>query len=103
MYLDLSNNQKIKLNPNHNCQGAKQPGYLHIGSNTPIQHRGVVRQPGPGHGRVVRYSQSQGGWLLEVEGVSMLLGGWWLETAARGLVEFVPVINMEPQMVEVTH
>eukprot|EP00092_Neocalanus_flemingeri_P036893 GFUD01040158.1.p1 GENE.GFUD01040158.1~~GFUD01040158.1.p1 ORF type:complete len:401 (-),score=89.89 GFUD01040158.1:44-1246(-) len=99
MYLDLSNNQKVKLNPDHNCQGAKQPGYLHIGSDKAITHRGIKRQPGPGHGRVVRYSHSQCGWLLEVEGVSMLLGGWWLDAAAKGEVEYVPVINMEPQVV----
>lgn len=103
MYLDLSNNQKIKLNPNHNCQGSKQRAYLHIGSNKAVKHGDSVRQPGPGHGHVVRYSHSQCGWLLEVEGVSMLLGGWWLEAAARGQVESVPVINMEPQVVDVVH
>ena len=25
-------------------------------------------------------------WELEIEGVPLLLGGWWLETAARGEV-----------------
>ena len=28
----------------------------------------------------------------------MLLGGWWLSAAAQGLVENIPVINIEPLM-----
>jgi len=103
MYLDLTNNQKIRLNPDHNCQGAKQPGYLHIGSARPVTYRGSVRHPGPGQGRVIRYSQSQCAWQLEVEGVSMLLGGWWLEAAVRGEVASVPVINIDPEVVEAVH
>ena len=62
-----------------------------------------MRQPGPGHGCVLKYSYSQCGWRLEVEGVPMLLGGWWLEAAARGVLESVPVINIEPQVVDVVH
>jgi len=96
-YLDLSNNQKIRLSPNHNCQGAKQPGYLHIGATSPYRYRDSVRQPGPGHGHVVGYSQRQGGWQLQIEGASMLLGGWWLEAAARGALEYLPVINIDPE------
>ena len=33
----------------------------------------------------------------------MLLGGWWLEAAARGVLESVPVINIELQVVDVVH
>ena len=62
-------------------------------------YRGQVRQPGPGEGSVVRYSPKNGGWELKVEGVSMLLGGWWLETAVRGEVDTIPVINTEPVFV----
>ena len=36
--------------------------------------------------------------LFQIEGVSMLLGGWWLSMAAQGLVESIPVINAEPLM-----
>ena len=36
--------------------------------------------------------------LFQIEGVSMLLGGWWLSMAAHGLVESIPVINAEPLM-----
>ena len=27
-----------------------------------------------------------------------MLGGWWLETAARGCLELIPVINIDPEM-----
>ena len=103
MFLDLSDNHKIRLNPDHNCQGSKQGAYMHIGAKQAIRYKDSVRQPGPGHGRVVKYSYSQCGWRLEVEGVPMLLGGWWLEAAARGVLESVPVINIEPQVVDVVH
>jgi len=103
MFLDLSDNQKIRLNPDHNCQGSKQGAFMHIGATQAIKYRDTVRQPGPGHGRVLNYSHSQCGWRLEVEGVPMLLGGWWLEAAARGVLESVPVINRDPQVVDVVH
>ena len=28
------------------------------------------------------------------------LGGWWLETAVMGALEFVPVINYSPKVVD---
>jgi len=93
--LDLSKGQRIRLNMDHNCQGAKQPVYMHIGAKEPHVYRGQVRQPGPGEGHVVRYSPKQGGWELQVEGVSMLLGGWWVEAAMRGKVNTIPVVNVE--------
>merc|ERR1719481_2084240 len=102
MYLDLSDNQKIRLNPGHNCQGSKQGAFMHIGGIQAIRYRDTVRQPGIGRGSVVGYSKDQQGWQIKVEGVSMLLGGWWLEAAARGAVEYVPVINCDPQVVEST-
>merc|ERR1712130_415159 len=100
MSLDLSKGQKIRLNPEHNCQKAMQPVYMHIGASTPQTYRGSVRQPGHGEGHVVRYSPKNGGWELKVDGVSMLLGGWWLETARRGQVESIPIINIDPEFVE---
>ena len=100
MYLDLSDNQKIILNPGHNCQGSKQGSLMHIGGSEAIRYRNTVQQPGPGYGRVVSYSQAHQGWQLQVEGVPMLLGGWWLEAAVRGALEFVPVINYNPKVVD---
>merc|ERR1719481_635885 len=99
MYLDLSDNQKIILNPGHNCQGSKQGSLMHIGGSEAIRYRDTVQQPGPGYGRVVSYSQAHQGWQLQVEGVPMLLGGWWLEAAVWGALEFVPVINYNPKVV----
>ena len=62
--------------------------------------RGSVRQPGPGEGSVVRYSPKHGGWDLKIDGVMMLLGGWWVEAASRGMLDSIPVINMDPIFVE---
>jgi hypothetical protein len=98
MWLDLTKGARIRLAPDHNCQGANQPVYLHIGASAPHVYRGSVRQPGPGEGFVIRYSPKQQGWELQVEGVSMLLGGWWLAAAAQGAVTSLPVINLEPAM-----
>ena len=61
-----------------------------------------MRQPGAGEGSVVRYSPKHGGWDLKIDGVMMLLGGWWLEAASRGQLASIPVINMDPIFVENT-
>ena len=37
-------------------------------------------------------------WEIEIEGVTLLLGGWWLKTAKTGAMEMIPVINIDPQM-----
>merc|ERR1719431_1401897 len=72
-----------------------QSMWLDLSPGVAIRYRDTLRQAGPGHGKVVSYSNTQGGWVLEVEGVQMLLGGWWLAAAARGKLGFVPVINIE--------
>ena len=46
-----------------------------------------------------RYSPKNGGWELKIEGVSMLLGGWWLEAAKRGRLPSIPIINIDPVFV----
>ena len=97
MVLDLSKGQRIKLSPSHNCQEARQPLYEHIGAKKPTTYRGRVRQPGPGEGTVVRFSNKNGGWDLTVEGVSMLLGYWWLQAAQRGNLETIPLLNVSPE------
>ena len=81
MWLDLNKGARIRLAPDHNCQGARQPVYQHIGASAPhvyrwishknilfikVSNRGSVRQPGPGEGTVVRFSPKQGGWELQV-------------------------------------
>ena len=86
MVLDLRPGQAIRLNPAHNCQGARQPLFLHIGAEGRREGRGTV----------VGFSPSKAAWDLKVEGASMLLGGWWLQAAVRGNLETIPVININP-------
>ena len=43
---------------------------------------------------MVRYCATQRAWELEVEGVKMLLGYWWLEAAVRGALPFLPIVNI---------
>jgi len=100
MWLDLRRNAAIRINPNHNIQGAKQPCYLHIGAKRPRKIEGELRQNGPGHGVVSKWSKKKVGIDLQIEGVHMLLGQWWLEAAARGGPPSIPVINLNPEMIE---
>ena len=100
MVLDLRPGQAIRLNPGHNCQGARQPAFLHIGAES-REGRREGRQPGPGRGRVVGFSHSKAAWDLMVEGVAMVLGGWWLLAAVRGNLETIPVININPAYTDV--
>ena len=100
MWLDLTKGQRIRLHQDHNCQASQQPVYMHIGASQPHTYRGSVRQPGAGEGQVVRFSPKNGGWELKVEGVSMLLGGWWLQAAQRGQLDSLPLANMDPVMVD---
>lgn len=95
-WLDLSPGASIRLNPNHNIQGAKQPIYLHIGAKRSHRYRGELRAKGPGHGVVKRWSKRTVGIDLEIEGVHMLLGQWWVEAAQRGGPRSIPVVNLEP-------
>lgn len=97
MWLDLSKGQKIRLHPAHSCQDSMQPLYQHIGAKKPTTYRGRVRQPGAGEGTVLRFSNKHSGWDLLVEGVAMLLGGWWLQAAARGQLDTIPVVNLNPE------
>lgn len=96
MWLDLRDGAKIKLSDGHNIQGAKQPVYMHIGNTTKKEVNG--RRCGPGHGRVVKWDDKRCAISLEVEGVHMTLGQWWIEAAMRGGPETLPVLNLEPQM-----
>lgn len=93
--LNLSPGQKVKLNSNHNCQGSKQPGKLQILPGDIVgesEHQKTLSV-----GRVMRYSSAQMAWEMEIEGAKMLLGCWWMESAMKGLVQSLPVINVETQ------
>ena len=84
----------IRLSPRHNCQGAGQPSRAHIGGGELVREGGRVSRRASGEGRVVRYCTTQRAWELEIEGVKMLLGYWWLEAAARGVLPFLPIVNI---------
>ena len=93
--LNLSPGQKVKLNSNHNCQGSKQPGKVQILPGDMVGES--EHQKTPSMGRVMRYSSAQMAWEMEIEGAKMLLGCWWMESAMKGLVKSLPVINVETQ------
>lgn len=96
MWLDLRKGQEVRITPGHNIQGAKQPQYMHIGATRPVTIQGETRQPGVGLGVVVNRSDETCSFILRIEGVQMRLGIWWLESAIRGGVEVLPVVNREP-------
>jgi len=98
MWLDLRDGQKVRITPGHNIQGAQQPQYMHIGAPGPYRDSatGQVRQPAEGLGTVARRDDSSASYVLAIEGAHMRLGIWWLEAAARGGVEALPVVNQKP-------
>jgi hypothetical protein len=91
MWLDFSDRAKIKITDGHNIQGAKQPTYLHIGRKKPYKGRA----PGLGHGIVIKRENTH--WVLNIDGATMRLGVWWLESAQRGIIDALPVVNISPQ------
>lgn len=98
MWLDLSNGAKVRITPGHNIQGAKQPQYMHIGAKHPREARaGSSIRPGPGLGSVRTRDESASSFMLDIEGASMRLGLWWLDSAVRGAVEALPVVNQNPE------
>jgi len=100
MWLDLRKGAKVKLTEGHNCQGAGQPAYLHIGAQKPVEYRGKTRKNGPGHGFVAKYSDKIVGIELIIEEQSMVLGQWWIEAAVRGGPKTLPVVNIDPEVMK---
>jgi len=96
MWLDLRDGQKVRITPGHNIQGAQHPQYMHIGADNSVVHQGITRQPREGFGKVVRRNAALSCFILQVEGVEMCLGIWWLEAAVKGSVEVLPVVNQVP-------
>lgn len=97
MWLDLSPYKKIRITPGHNIQGAKQPQYMHIGAKKATVHKGVKRKPGVGIGTVRARSDEKQCFDLVIEGVNMRLGMWWLDEAEKGLLEKLPIVNVNPK------
>ena len=68
--VNLTPGQLVRLHENHNWKGCGQPRGEALSNSA--------------EGRVVRYSPSQRAWELEVGGIVMLVGHWWMEGAVRG-------------------
>ena len=96
MWLDLRKGQAVRITPGHNIQGAKQPAYMHIGAKKPVVIKGETRQPGVGLGSVLNRCNSTCSFVLQIEGAQMRLGLWWVESAMRGGVTHLPIVNTEP-------
>lgn len=96
MWWDLRDGQRVRIAEDHNIQGARQPQYMHIGASRPYTHKGVTRDPGVGLGSVVRREEDSCSFILSIEGVQMRLGIWWLESAIRGGIDALPLVNEHP-------
>ena len=59
-----------------------------------------MRNNGPGHGVVVKRNNTTVGIDILIEGQSMVLGQWWIESAIRGGPKTLPIVNINPQIVE---
>ena len=87
----------MKLSKSHNCQGAQQPIYIHIGAKAGQKFQGKpLSNTGPGSGAVVRRDEALSCYTLNIEGATMKLGIWWLESAARGGPAMLPLVNVKP-------
>mmetsp|Transcript_16486 Transcript_16486/g.19498 ORF Transcript_16486/g.19498 Transcript_16486/m.19498 type:complete len:491 (+) Transcript_16486:64-1536(+) len=82
MWLDLRNGSDIKLVSGHNCVGSGQPNFAKI------TH---------GRGTVVKRNDACCAFNLTIQGASMKLGLWWMDSALRGAVELLPVVNHNPE------
>lgn len=82
-YWNLSQGAKVCIGSNNNIKGAKQPNDKGISTDTV----GVVR------GR----DKSTCSINVNVGGTMKKLGLWWLETAKRGGVEYLPLVNVNPE------
>jgi hypothetical protein len=102
MWWDLQRGAEIRVNPDHNIQGARQIIYMHIGSSKPTgtkTKKGMIC--GPGNGTVTALNQTTSAFDLNIEGAGMKMGVWWVEAAVKGEVDYLPVINRRPQFEDV--
>jgi hypothetical protein len=77
---DLSEGARVRLGPNHNIDGAHQPTDKGIDEQTV----GIVM------GRDERTCSIH----ISIGSTTKKLGLWWLETAMRGGVETLPIVNV---------
>merc|ERR1740123_458175 len=97
MWLNLNDGLEVRITEGHNIQGAKQPKYLHIGASKPVTFLACTRAPAEPCGLVRGRDDNMHAFVLEIAGVDMNLGIWWLEVAMRGGVKKLPVVNQYPR------
>lgn len=82
-YWDLSPGAKVRIGPNNNIKGAHQPNDKDINDSTV--------------GTMQARDDSSCSLTLIIGGTTKKLGLWWLETAKRGGVQFLPIVNLDAQ------
>jgi len=93
MYLDLRKGARVRITSGHNIRGARQPAFLHIDAKKPYNGRA----PSKPEGRVVSRDDLVCGFLLQIAGANMRLGTWWIESAQRGALDKLPIVNVCPE------
>ena len=97
MWLDLRPGAKVKLTKGHNHQGAKQPNTMHIGAKKGQKFQGKeLANVGPGFGTVSKRDEETDSFKLSIEGAIIRMGVWWLDAAARGGPQLLPLVNQVP-------
>lgn len=80
-YWDLSRGAKLRMGCNNNIKGAKQPNDSNI-TNATV-------------GTCTGRDESTCSFTVSLGGTTKKLGLWWLETAKRGGVETLPLVNID--------
>ena len=62
--------------------------------------RRIIKTLSAGVGRVICYSPTEQAYQLEIEGVKMLLGYWWVQDCIGGGPSYCPVVNIKPVVVK---
>jgi NAD-dependent SIR2 family protein deacetylase len=80
-YWDLANGAKVRISSHNNIEGAKQPNDSGIKSNTV--------------GTISGCDETTCSIGINIGGTNKKLGLWWLETAKRGRMEYLPIVNVD--------
>mmetsp|Transcript_71099 Transcript_71099/g.129632 ORF Transcript_71099/g.129632 Transcript_71099/m.129632 type:complete len:528 (+) Transcript_71099:90-1673(+) len=80
-YWDLSRGQKVRISAHNNLSGARQPNDKGITSKTV--------------GTIVGRDERTCSFTVSIGGTNKKLGLWWLETAMRGGMEHLPLVNVD--------
>jgi len=94
---DLTPGAKVVLGAHHNTQLAKQPSFLHLRDDSV----GEVVDRDENHFCFNVRFEAADGVRGRFDGPPVFkLGVWWLNTAQRGGVERLPLVNLDPQIAE---